>query len=60
MQKDEGQIKLENGKVYFARDDKDATPMIIWRGDGVVYFLVGEENAQLTSAAKEMGLRVRI
>jgi anti-sigma factor RsiW len=60
VQPDEGQLKLENGRVYFARDEADATPMIIWRSEGVVYYLVGEDNGQLSSAAREMGKRVRI
>ena len=60
VQPDEGQLKLDKGKVYFARDEADATPMIIWRGEGVVYYLVAEENGQLSSAAREMGKRVRI
>jgi anti-sigma factor RsiW len=60
VQPDEGQLKLDKGKVYFARDNADATPMVIWRGEGVVYYLVGEGNAQLSSAAREMGKRVRI
>jgi hypothetical protein len=34
--------------------------MIIWRGQGVVYYLVGETDDQLASAAGEMGVKVRI
>jgi hypothetical protein len=60
LQADAGQLAIEPRKVYFARDAADATPMIIWRADGVLYYLVGEDNEQLSSAAGEMGMRVRI
>ena len=60
VQPDEEQLKLDKGRVYFARDEADATPMVIWRGEGVVYYLVAEETGQLSSAAREMGKRVRI
>jgi anti-sigma factor RsiW len=59
-QADRGQLAIEQGKVYFARDDADATPMIVWKSDGVVYYLVGEENDQLASAAGQMGMKVKI
>jgi len=60
VQPDANQLKLEKGKVYFANDAIDKTPMIIWRGDGVIYYLVGEDNNQLRDAAGQIGMKVRI
>jgi anti-sigma factor RsiW len=60
VQPDKNQLKLEKGKVYFANDAIDKTPMIIWRGDGVVYYLVGEDKNQLRDAAGQIGMKVRI
>jgi anti-sigma factor RsiW len=60
VQNDAGQLALDGKKVYLSRDPADGTEMIIWRGDGVVYYLVGENDTQLTSAADEMGMKLRI
>ena len=60
VQRDEGQLPLEDHKVYLARDTVDGTEMIVWRAHGVFYYLVGESDEQLTSAADEMGLKLRI
>jgi anti-sigma factor RsiW len=60
VQLDKGQLPLDDGKVYLSKDAGDGTEMIIWRGQGVVYYLVGENDEQLTSAAGEMGVKVRI
>ncbi|MDB5318820.1 MAG: hypothetical protein JWN40_451 [Phycisphaerales bacterium] len=60
VQLDRGQLALEEGKVYLAKDGGDGTEMIVWRGAGVVYYLVGETDGQLSSAAGEMGVKVRI
>jgi anti-sigma factor RsiW len=60
VQKDEGQLPLEDRKVYLSRDAADGTEMIVWRAHGVVYYLVGESDEQLKSAADEMGMKVRI
>jgi anti-sigma factor RsiW len=60
VQPDTDQLPLEKGKVYFANDAVDHTPMIIWRGKGVVYYLVGEDKNQLSDAAKQMGMKIRI
>jgi anti-sigma factor RsiW len=60
IQADEGQLLLEDHKVYLARDAVDGTEMIVWRGHGVVYYLVGENDEQLANAAQEMGVKVRI
>ena len=60
VQRDEGQLKVDGGKVYLSRDASDGTEMIVWREGGVVYYLVGENDGQLRSAAGAMGMRVRI
>jgi len=60
IQPDTDQLNLEKGKVYFASDAVDHTPMIIWRGNGVIYYLVGEDKNQLSDAAKQMGMKIRI
>jgi hypothetical protein len=60
VQLDQKQLALEQGKVYLSKADSDGTEMIVWRGQGVVYYLVGENDAQLSSAAREMGVKVRI
>jgi hypothetical protein len=60
VQADEGQLGLEDHKVYLARDAVDGTEMIVWRGHGVVYYLVGDNDEQLTNAAQERGVKVRI
>jgi len=60
VQLDKGQLPLADGKVYLSKDAGDGTEMIIWRGQGVVYYLVGETDDQLASAAGEMGVKVRI
>jgi anti-sigma factor RsiW len=60
VQLDKGQLPLADGKVYLSKDAGDGTEMIIWRGQGVVYYLVGENDEQLTSAAGEMGVKVHI
>jgi anti-sigma factor RsiW len=60
VQLDQGQLPLADGKVYLSKDAGDGTEMIIWRGQGVVYYLVGENDEQLTSAAGEMGVKVHI
>jgi len=60
VQADTGQLPIDSGKVYFAEDKIYNTPMIIWRGDGVLYFLVGENNNQLSDAARQIGMKVRI
>jgi hypothetical protein len=60
IQPDTNQLSLEKGKVYYATDAIDKTPMIIWRGQGVVYYLVGEDKNQLTDAARQMGMKLRI
>lgn len=60
VQPDTNQLPLEKGKVYFANDAVDHTPMIIWRGNGVVYYLVGENKNQLADAARQMGMKIRI
>ena len=60
VQADAGQLPLDKGKVYFTDKTTDHTPMIIWRGEGVLYYLVGEDNAQLSQAAKQMGVNIRI
>lgn len=60
LQPDTGQLKLDAEKVYLAHDNIDHTPMIIWRKNGVVYYLVAEETSQLRFAAQQMGLKVRI
>jgi anti-sigma factor RsiW len=60
VQLDRAQLAIENGKTYLARDPADGTEMIVWRGQGVVYYLVGENDGQLKSAAGEMGMKLRI
>jgi anti-sigma factor RsiW len=60
VQQDGGQLKLDGDKVYYAPDAEDGTPMIVWRGKGVVYYLVAEGDGQLASAAGEMGMKVGI
>lgn len=60
VQPDTNQLPLEEGKVYYATDAIDHTPMIIWRGQGVVYYLVGENKDQLSDAARQMGMKIRI
>jgi anti-sigma factor RsiW len=60
VQLDQGQLPLADGKVYLSKDAGDGTEMIIWRGQGVVYYLVGENDEQLSSAAGEMGVKVHI
>ena len=53
-------VGIEDAKIYLARNAIDGTEMIVWRGQGVVYYLVGEDDNQLKSAAGEMGVKVRI
>ena len=60
VQPDTGQLKLDAAKVYYAPDPEDGTPMIVWRGKGVLYYLVAEADGQLASAAGEMGMKVGI
>lgn len=60
VQLDKGQLPLADGKVYLSKAAGDGTEMIIWRGQGVIYYLVGENDDQLTSAAGEMGVKVHI
>jgi anti-sigma factor RsiW len=60
VQADGGQLGMEKGKVYYAEDARDRTPMIVWRGEGVVYYLVGGDARQLEGAAGTMGVRVKI
>jgi hypothetical protein len=60
VQPDTNQLPLEKGKVYYATDAIDKTPMIIWRGQGVIYYLVGEDKNQLSDAARQMGMNIRI
>lgn len=60
VQADAGQLGAEKSKVYYAEDARDRTPMIVWRGEGVVYYLVGGDARRLEGAAGTMGVRVRI
>jgi anti-sigma factor RsiW len=60
VQADGGQLGIEKGRVYYAEDARDRTPMVVWRGDGVLYFLVGGDSKGLEGAAGAMGVRVRI
>jgi anti-sigma factor RsiW len=60
VQNDAGQLGIEKGRVYYAQDARDHTPMIVWRGEGVLYYLVGANERGLEDAAGAMGVRVRI
>ena len=60
VQLDNGQLPLADGKVYLSKDASDGTEMIIWRGQGMVYYLVAETDDQLRLAAGEMGMKVHI
>jgi len=60
LQSDINQLPLETNKVYLSNDTIDKTPMIIWRNNGIVYYLVAEDNTQLSLAAKEMGMKLKI
>jgi anti-sigma factor RsiW len=60
VQNDAGQLAIEKGRVYYAEDAREHTPMIVWRGGGVLYYLVGANEHGLEGAAGAMGVRVRI
>jgi hypothetical protein len=60
VQNDAGQLAIEKGRVYYAQDARNHTPMIVWRGEGVLYYLVGANERGLEGAAGAMGVRVRI
>ncbi|HEY7120234.1 MAG TPA: hypothetical protein VH475_26840 [Tepidisphaeraceae bacterium] len=60
VQNDVGQLAIETGKYYFARDAHEDVPMIIWRDNGAVYYLVGEDDRHLKAVAAAMGLKVRL
>jgi anti-sigma factor RsiW len=49
-----GQYPIDPGRVYTASDDRDPFPMLVWRTDKVVYFLLADD----TATAKEVAAKI--
>jgi anti-sigma factor RsiW len=49
-----GQVNIEEGKVYWAAGKDAAHPMMVWRKDGLVLYLVGDASQPVTQAAGVM------
>ncbi|HWE96922.1 MAG TPA: hypothetical protein VG269_23375 [Tepidisphaeraceae bacterium] len=52
-----GQVDIEEGKVYWAAGKDAAHPLIVWRKDGLVLYLVGDAPQPVSAAAGAMHVR---
>lgn len=53
-----GQVHVEDGKVYWAAGKGAAHPMIVWRKDEMVFYLVGDADQPVIGAADLMHVHV--
>jgi len=58
MQPDHGQVDIEPDRAAEAAGPGADHPMVVWRSEGVVYFLVGDSFGDVQAAAAEMGRRI--
>lgn len=53
-----GQVHVDEGKVYWAAGRDAAHPMIVWRKDDMVFYLVGDADQPVAKAASLMHVDV--
>ncbi len=55
VQADSGDVRIEPGKLYQAAGKEAAHPLLVWRRDKLVFYLVGDAEKPLLQAAATLG-----
>jgi hypothetical protein len=55
--RDEGQLDMEEGITFVATPPNAAHPIIVWRDNGTIYYLVGDAMPVVRQAAVQLAMR---
>ena len=55
-----GQITIDDDKAYTAAGSENAPPMVVWRTDDLIYYLVGDVPGAVQQTAGRMGIPVKL